>query len=189
MQWYRFFCNTIKVLILYNNLSKIQIITYMNQEVMWRSRFPKRPNTWTPLYMNSHTRVCILEKGCSPVHSKLPDEIRRNGHRKGKTRGWIVRERGLEEVNANRNIEGRGWRLTGWHPFPKTIHPHACVRFIRGCQPSACQPKQPDDIRQNGHRKGKTRGWIVRERGLEDVNANRNIEGRGWQGDGVTPIS
>ena len=22
--------------------------------------------------------------------------------------GWIVRERGLEEVNANRNIEGRG---------------------------------------------------------------------------------
>jgi len=24
------------------------------------------------------------------------------------TRGWIVRERGLEEVNANRNIEGRG---------------------------------------------------------------------------------
>ena len=26
----------------------------------------------------------------------------------GKTRGWIVRERGLEEVNANRNIEGRG---------------------------------------------------------------------------------
>ncbi len=25
----------------------------------------------------------------------------------GKTRGWIVRERGLEEVNANRNIEGR----------------------------------------------------------------------------------
>ena len=23
-------------------------------------------------------------------------------------RGWIVRERGLEEVNANRNIEGRG---------------------------------------------------------------------------------
>ena len=26
----------------------------------------------------------------------------------GKTRGWLVRERGLEEVNANRNIEGRG---------------------------------------------------------------------------------
>ena len=26
----------------------------------------------------------------------------------GKTRGWIVRARGLEEVNANRNIEGRG---------------------------------------------------------------------------------
>ncbi len=27
---------------------------------------------------------------------------------KAGTRGWIVRERGLEEVNANRNIEGRG---------------------------------------------------------------------------------
>ena len=27
---------------------------------------------------------------------------------KARTRGWIVRERGLEEVNANRNIEGRG---------------------------------------------------------------------------------
>ena len=26
----------------------------------------------------------------------------------GKIRGWLVRERGLEEVNANRNIEGRG---------------------------------------------------------------------------------
>ena len=26
----------------------------------------------------------------------------------GKLRGWIVRERGLDEVNANRNIEGRG---------------------------------------------------------------------------------
>ena len=26
----------------------------------------------------------------------------------GKTRGWVVRERGLEEVNANRNIAGRG---------------------------------------------------------------------------------
>jgi len=25
-----------------------------------------------------------------------------------RTRGWLVRERGLEEVNANRNIEGRG---------------------------------------------------------------------------------
>ena len=24
-----------------------------------------------------------------------------------RTRGWLVRERGLEEVNANRNIEGR----------------------------------------------------------------------------------
>ena len=24
-----------------------------------------------------------------------------------RTRGWIVRERGMEEVNANRNIEGR----------------------------------------------------------------------------------
>ena len=36
---------------------------------------------------------------------------------------------------------------------------------------------------------GKTRGWIVRERGLEEVNANRNIEGRGGQGDGVTPFS
>ena len=24
------------------------------------------------------------------------------------TRGWLVRERGMEEVNANRNIEGRG---------------------------------------------------------------------------------
>ena len=27
---------------------------------------------------------------------------------KAGTRGWIVRERGLEEVNANRNIEGKG---------------------------------------------------------------------------------
>ena len=36
---------------------------------------------------------------------------------------------------------------------------------------------------------GKTRGWIVRERGLEEVNAYRNIEGRGGQGDGVTPFS
>ena len=27
---------------------------------------------------------------------------------KTRTRGWIVRERGLEEVNANRNIEGHG---------------------------------------------------------------------------------
>ncbi len=26
---------------------------------------------------------------------------------KTRTRGWLVRERGLEEVNANRNIEGR----------------------------------------------------------------------------------
>ena len=26
---------------------------------------------------------------------------------KARTRGWIVRERGLEEVNANRNIEGK----------------------------------------------------------------------------------
>ena len=26
---------------------------------------------------------------------------------KARTRGWMVRERGLEEVNANRNIEGR----------------------------------------------------------------------------------
>ena len=25
-----------------------------------------------------------------------------------RTRGWIVRERGLEEVNANRNIAGKG---------------------------------------------------------------------------------
>ena len=25
-----------------------------------------------------------------------------------RTRGWLVRERGMEEVNANRNIEGRG---------------------------------------------------------------------------------
>ena len=25
-----------------------------------------------------------------------------------RSRGWLVRERGLEEVNANRNIEGRG---------------------------------------------------------------------------------
>ena len=25
-----------------------------------------------------------------------------------RTRGWLVRERGLEEVNANRNIEGKG---------------------------------------------------------------------------------
>ena len=24
-----------------------------------------------------------------------------------RSRGWLVRERGLEEVNANRNIEGR----------------------------------------------------------------------------------
>ena len=28
--------------------------------------------------------------------------------RRHPTRGWLVRERGLEEVNANRNIEGRG---------------------------------------------------------------------------------
>ena len=27
---------------------------------------------------------------------------------KARTRGWLVRERGMEEVNANRNIEGRG---------------------------------------------------------------------------------
>ena len=27
---------------------------------------------------------------------------------KARTRGWMVRERGLEEVNANRNIEGHG---------------------------------------------------------------------------------
>ena len=27
---------------------------------------------------------------------------------KARTRGWIVRERGMEEVNANRNREGRG---------------------------------------------------------------------------------
>ena len=27
---------------------------------------------------------------------------------KSKTRGWLVRERGLEEVNANRNIEEKG---------------------------------------------------------------------------------
>ena len=26
----------------------------------------------------------------------------------GKIRGWVVRERDAEEVNANRNIEGRG---------------------------------------------------------------------------------
>jgi len=26
---------------------------------------------------------------------------------KTRTRGWLVRERGMEEVNANRNIEGR----------------------------------------------------------------------------------
>ena len=34
-----------------------------------------------------------------------------------------------------------------------------------------------------------TRGWLVRERGMEEVNANRNIEGWGGQGDGVTPFS
>ena len=27
---------------------------------------------------------------------------------KARTRGWLVRERGMEEINANRNIEGRG---------------------------------------------------------------------------------
>ena len=27
---------------------------------------------------------------------------------KARTRGWLVRERGMEEVNANRNIESRG---------------------------------------------------------------------------------
>ena len=27
---------------------------------------------------------------------------------KAGTRGWLVRERGMEEVNANRNIEDRG---------------------------------------------------------------------------------
>ena len=39
------------------------------------------------------------------VQSKAASQSKRMNH--GKTRGWLVRERGLEEVNANRNIEGR----------------------------------------------------------------------------------
>ncbi len=30
-----------------------------------------------------------------------------NGVNHGKLRGWLVRERDTEEINANRNIEGR----------------------------------------------------------------------------------
>ena len=45
--------------------------------------------------------------------SKLGMILQQQGFRSkrinhGKTRGWIVRERDTEEINANRNIEGGG---------------------------------------------------------------------------------
>ena len=48
--------------------------------------------------LNKDERLRIAEYGLIAL-----DEIDAMG-----PRGWIVRERGLEEVNANRNIEGRG---------------------------------------------------------------------------------
>ena len=43
----------------------------------------------------------------------------------------------------------RGWRLTGWHPFPKTIHTRVCEIYKQGCQPSACQPSKTSFIRSD----------------------------------------
>ena len=48
--------------------------------------------------LNKDERLRIAEYGLIAL-----DEIDAMG-----PRGWIVRERGLDEVNANRNIEGRG---------------------------------------------------------------------------------
>ena len=48
--------------------------------------------------LNKDERLRIAEYGLIAL-----DEIDAMG-----TRGWLVRERGMEEVNANRNIEGRG---------------------------------------------------------------------------------
>ena len=54
------------------------------------------------------TKVMIEQKS---LGKNLAEGIKQSGYTQkclsGKARGWLVRERGLEEVNANRNINAR----------------------------------------------------------------------------------
>ena len=48
----------------------------------------------------------------------------------GKTRGWLVRERGMEEVNANRNINARPWQYDRWQFFLYISHTRVGVYIL-----------------------------------------------------------
>ena len=61
---------------------------------------------------------------------------------KARTRGWLVRERGMEEVNANRNINARPWQYDRWQFFLYISHTRVGV-YILGIYLSSviCPPK------------------------------------------------
>ena len=110
---------------LYNNLSKnnhydqVSIFALPLKYTQWMDIYAYHLENPRLNYIQLMTTAEISDKLVSRGSIKKPMSMSRLGMvlqqagfqskrmNHGKTRGWLVRERGMEEVNANRNINAR----------------------------------------------------------------------------------